>query len=85
METAYSLKQEYPSVAMWYRDMAQAHINFNNAGHELVSAEIAKYRNSQHYAEHPEYADGMMAVWNDKHADLITDTARVKAMIDTFK
>lgn len=85
METAYSLKLEHPAMALWYRDMAQAHLGFNTKGHELVAAEIQNYKNSQHYADHPEYADGMLAVWNDKHADLITRTSRIKSMIDSFK
>lgn len=85
IEMAYSLRTEHPNLASWYKEMAQAHIAFNTKGHELVSAEISVYRDSPEYAAHPEYADGMQAVWQDKHADLITYAARVKAMIDSFK
>ena len=85
ISTAYRLKSDHPAMALWYKEMAIAHLNFNTKGHELVAAEITNYRNSDDYKQHPEYADGMMAVWNDKHSDLIAKTAMVKAMIDSFK
>ena len=85
IETAYRLRNDHPNMGAWYRDMASAHLGFNSKGHELITAEIATYRNTLGYAEHPEYADGMIAVWQDKHVDLITATARVKSMIDSYK
>lgn len=85
INTAYSLLSTYPAAAVWYRDMAMAHLNFNNKAHDLVTAEISKYRVSSEYAEHPEYADGMMAVWQDRHNDIVSDSAKVRAMIDNFK
>lgn len=85
IDTAYRLKSEYPQEAMWYKDMAATHLNFNNKAHELVAAQISTYRNSVEYKDHPEYADGMMAVWNDRHADLIAKSAKVKSMIDAYK
>lgn len=83
--TAYRMRSEHPSIAVWYRDMAQAHLNFNIKAHELISSEIANYKSSKDYEEHPEYADGMLAVWRAKHADMIANTARVKAMVDSYK
>ena len=85
IDTAYRLKDQHPAMAAWYRDMAIAHIGFNVKGHELVTAEISTYRSSDEYKAHPEYADGMQAVWRDQHADLVAYAARVKAMIDAFK
>ena len=85
IEEAYRLKSLHPAESMWLREMALAHLNFNARGHELVAAQIAAYKASQEYKDHPEYADGMMAVWNDKHADMMARSARVKAMIDGLK
>ena len=85
IETAYRLKAEYPTEAAWYREMASAHLAFNTKAHEMVKAQIDKYKTSEHHKEHPEYADGMMAVWNDKHAEVTAWSARVKAMIDAWK
>ena len=83
--TAYSLRTEFPAEAAWYRDMAKAHLDFNTKAHDMVAKQIAEYRDSDAYHDHPEYADGMMAVWNDQHTDMIAKTARIRAMIDTFK
>ena len=83
--TAYSLRTEHPAEAMWYKDMAFAHLNFNTKAHELIANLIANYQKTEQYNEHPEYAEGMKAVWNMKHSDMIRETARVKSMIDTFK
>lgn len=85
IDTAYRLKAEFPAEAAWYREMASAHIAFNTKAHELVRAQIDKYKQSDSYRDHPEYADGMMAVWNDKHADMVAYASRVKGMIDAFK
>ena len=83
--TAYKMKADHPQEAMWYKDMALMHLNFNTKAHELVATQITNYRNSAEYREHPEYADGMMAVWNDRHSDLVAEAARVKSMIDALK
>lgn len=83
--TAYKLRNEHQNLAFWYRDMAAAHLNFNNKGHDLIAAEISAYKNGEEHAAHPEYAEGMQAVWNAKHAELIAYAARVRSMIDTFK
>ena len=85
INTAYRLKSANAAEAAWYKEMALAHLTFNTKAHELVVAQISAYKAGKDYAEHPEYADGMMAVWNDRHADLMADTARVRAMIDAFK
>lgn len=74
----------YPDVAEWYRDMANAHLSFNNRAHEMIIDLIDKYNRSDEHANHPEYAAGMMAVWQDLHNDLVADNARVRAIVDSF-
>lgn len=83
--TAFELKDDCPQAALWYRDMAAAHIAFNTNGHAVVTKMISDYRASDAYREHPEYADGMMDAWNAIHADVVKKTAEVQAMISTFK
>lgn len=83
--TAYRLRASFPQESVWYREMAQAHLGFNAKAHELVIAQINAYKAGAEYKAHPEYADGMMAVWQDRHADLTAQAARVRAMIDAFK
>lgn len=85
IEMAYRLKAEHPQESSWFKDMSASHLSFNAKAHELVAAQIAAFKNSKYNAEHPEYATGMMAVWSDRHADLMAHSARVKAMIDAFK
>lgn len=85
IERAYAMKEKYPAAAAWFKDMAAAHLGFNVKAHELVASEINAYKSGNEYKEHPQYADGMMAVWTDRHADLIAKSAKVKAMVDTFK
>ena len=85
IECAYRLRSEHPQEAAWLRDMAATHLSFNSKGHDLVKQNIDQYRMSDEHKQHPEYVDGMQAVWDDRHADIVAETARVKAMIDTFK
>lgn len=82
---AYELKETYPAAAAWYKEMAAAHLAFNAKGHEVAAKAIADYKSGDEYKAHPEYADGMMAVWTDRHAEIMAESARVKAMVDTFK
>lgn len=85
IETAYALKSRHPNEALWYKEMAAAHLGFNTKAHDYVKDHIAAYKASDEYKKHPEYADGMLAVWNDRHAELSSTAARIKAMIDTYK
>lgn len=85
IETAYRLRSEHPNTAMWYKEMAAAHLGFNGKGHDLVANAIGDYKSGAEYKAHPEYADGMMAVWTDKHAEMTAKAARIKSMIDSFK
>ena len=83
--TAYDLHDENPQAASWYKEMAAAHLNFNTNGHAIITKLIGDYKTSEEYKMHPEYADGMMAVWNAEHADLIKRSAEVQSMISTYK
>lgn len=46
---------------------------------------IESYKNSEEYKRNPEYANGMMDAWKAMHADLLAETAEVRAMIDGFE
>lgn len=82
--TAYSIRSDHPDEAEWYRDMAAEHLRFNDRAHSLIADLIDRYKHSDAHVEHPEYSAGMMAVWQEQHADLVKDSARVKAMVDSF-
>lgn len=82
---AYELRNEDTDAAMWFREMAAAHLAFNDKGHVLVTKAINTYRMSDEYKADPSYADGMTEVWNSIHADQVQETAEVRAMIDSFK
>jgi hypothetical protein len=78
---AYRLHDEDRAVADWYKDMAAAHIAFNDKGHSIVTRLI------EHAKEHMEgnaMLPGMMAVYNDLHADLKREAAEVQAMIQNY-
>ena len=81
IRTAYILRDECRQAADWYRDMANAHLNFNQMGHDVVAKAINDWKAS---GKNADVAPGMMAVYNDIHAQLTRDSAEVKAMIDMY-
>lgn len=85
IRTAYELKADAPEAAAWYREMASAHLGFNQNGHAAVKKIIETYKASEDYKRNPTYADGMIAAWEAVHNDLIAKTAEVKAMVDGWK
>lgn len=85
IRTAYEVRGTSLDAAVWYRDMASAHLGFNTAGHSAVKKMIDTYKDSEEYKRNPEYANGMIAAWEAVHNDLIAKTAEVKAIIDGFK
>lgn len=85
IRTAYELKAEHPEAANWYREMAAAHIGFNQSGHAAVKKLIEAHKASDEYKRKPEFADGMIAAWEAMHNELVSKAAEVKAMIDGFK
>ena len=77
---AYELRDTHQQAAEWCKDMAQKHLDFNTKGHELVKKLIAEAESKQ-----SALAPGMMAVYNDLHADMIRENAEIMAMISAFK
>lgn len=85
IKMAYELKAEWPDAATWYREMANAHLGFNQPGHATVKKIIEQYKDSEAYKRNPVFADGMLMAWEAVHNDLISRTAEVKAMIEGYK
>ena len=85
IRTAYDLKAEHPEAASWYREMAAAHIGFNQSGHAAVKKMIEAYKAADEYKRNPEYANGMLEAWQAMHTDMMARAAEVKAMIDGYK
>ena len=79
---AYKLHDEDKAVADWYREMAAAHIGFNNTGHNVVTHLI---EHAKEHANGNAMMPGMMAVYNEIHADLKRESAEVQAMIQNYK
>lgn len=82
IRTAYALKDKDKAAADWYKDMAAAHLGFNAKGHEVVAKMITDARAKM--AEHP-MAPGMMAVYEEMHAEIIAENAEVQGMISAYK
>ena len=80
---AYAMHDECRMAADWCRDMAATHLSFNQNGHELVKK--LKESVSIPVDIHSHYTSGMSAVWEDRHAELMSEAAEVKAMIDNYK
>lgn len=76
---AYNMMESNRAYADWQRDMAMGHLAFNAKGHEIVKKMIADVANST-----DPLAPGMRAMFEDIHADMMRDTAEVKAMIDSY-
>lgn len=79
---AYQLKDKDKTAADWYRDMAVAHLGFNGKGHEVVTKMIADAKAKQ--ADHP-LTPGMVAVYEEMHAEIIAENAEVQGMISAYK
>lgn len=79
---AYKLKDKDRGAADWYRAMAVAHIDFNTTGHNCVTRLINEARANE--ASNP-MTPGMLAVYEEIHADIIKESAEVSAMISAFK
>ena len=79
---AYKLREKDKAAADWYKDMAAQHIAFNTAGHANVKRLIDDAK-----AKHADdkLMPGMMAVYEDMHADIMRDSAEVQAMIAAYK
>lgn len=85
IEKAYALKDSCPEAAEWFRDMADAHIRFNDEGHAVVERMIEEYKSTEAYRSNPEYARGMTDAWKSIHAEMRAQSARVAAMINQYK
>ena len=82
IRTAYALKDKDKAAADWYRDMATAHLGFNTKGHEVVAKMIVDAR-----AKMADNAlmPGMLAVYEEMHAEIIAENAEVQGMISAYK
>ena len=80
--TAYKLREKDKAAADWYKDMSAAHMAFNQAGHSNVKRLIddAKAKRAD-----DKLMPGMVAVYEDMHADIMRDSAEVQAMISAYK
>lgn len=76
---AYQMMTSDRAYADWQRDMAMQHLAFNARAHEIVKRLIADTA-----ASTDPLAPGMRAVFEDRHADIMRETAEVKAMIDAY-
>lgn len=79
---AYKLRDKDKAAADWYKDMAAQHIAFNTAGHACVKRLIDDAK-SKHADD--KLMPGMVAVYEDMHADIMRDSAEVQAMIAAYK
>lgn len=82
IRTAYELKDKDKAAADWYKEMAAAHLNFNTHGHEIVNKLIADAKANK--SDNPLMA-GMIAVYEEMHAEIMRDNAEVQAMISAYK
>lgn len=82
---AYTMKSSCPMAASWYKEMAMAHIAFNNSGHDIVASIISSYKNSPEYNENIDYANGMIDAYKAIHEHLISRASDVQSKISLFK
>ena len=80
--TAYKLRDKDKGIADWYKEMAATHMAFNNNGHANVTRVINDVKVKM--ANDP-LLPGMMAVYDDLHADIMKEAAEVQAMISGYK
>lgn len=79
---AYELRETDKATADWFKDMAAKHLEFNTAGHTIVTKKIADYDAS---GKNSPLAPGMKAMYRDKHAKITRKAAEVQSMVSTYK
>lgn len=79
---AYKLRDKDKGAADWYKEMAAQHLAFNQAGHANAKRLIddAKVKLAD-----DKLMPGMLAVYDDMHADIMRESAEVQAMIAAYK
>lgn len=82
IEMAYRLYDTDKGVADWYKEMAAAHLAFNENGHKNVTRLIDHAKTTK--ADNP-MMSGMLAIYNEIHSDLKREAAEVHAMIQNYK
>ena len=82
IKEAYKLRDKDKGVADWYREMAVAHMAFNTNGHQNVKRLI---EHAQTEMKDNPMTPGMLAVYNEMHADIMAESAEVNAMIAAYK
>ena len=82
IEMAYKMRDADKAIGDWYKDMAVKHLAFNDTGHSIV-VRLIKDAEEEH-KNNPLYA-GMMAVYNEMHADIMAESAEVQGMISAYK
>ena len=82
IDMAYRLHDEDRVAADWYKEMAAAHLAFNTNGHNVVVRLIDAARMEK---EGNPMLPGMLAVYNEIHADLKREAAEVQAMVQNYK
>lgn len=81
IDKAYELKASCRHAADWYKQMASAHLEFNTAGHASIRKLIDDYNAK---GEHSPLEAGMMAVYEEIHADLIKEAEEVRYLIEQY-
>ena len=79
---AYKFRSTDKGMADWYVEMAAAHLRFNDTGHANVVRLINEAKSK--HSDNP-MMPGMLAAYEEIHADIISEAAEVKAMIDSYK
>ena len=79
---AYKLREKDKAAADWYKDMAAQHMAFNTAGHANVKRLIDDAKSKR---ADDKLMPGMVAVYEDMHADIMRESAEVQAMIAAYK
>lgn len=82
IKTAYKMRDTDKAVADWYKDMAVKHLAFNDAGHSIVVRLIKDAEETN--KSNPLYP-GMLAVYNEMHAEIMSENAEVQGMIAAYK
>ena len=82
IKEAYKLREKDKAVADWYKEMAAAHLKFNDTGHNVV---VRLINDAKEKMSGNPMMPGMMAVYEEIHADVAKDAAEVAAMIAAYK
>ena len=78
---AFGFRKDWRALADWLREMAVAHLNFNQNGMKAVQSCMNAMRSDP---AHDDLSEGRLQAYDEWLDQIVADTADVQAMISSY-